>query len=197
MPRKAKASLWLAFAFAPTWKCLIFKLIAPQIILQKFAGDVDAVFDSPNWNVKVLSNLMVLETSEMHHEGLAVLIFEICNRLIDVFDGKLSCGAIFRDAAGRIDVVKIFSRVNEGISPHHAVILRDEGILHDRIQPRLEVGAIGKLVAVGDGLEHGLLHQIVCVFSVACQLERKWPQKPVQALYLGIKLYCRHNNSVL
>ena len=93
--------------------------------------------------------------------------------------------------------MKVFGCINEGIPSHHPVVLGDEGVLHDGVEPSLEVGAIGKLLTVGNGLEHGLLHQVIGIFGITCELQCKRTKEPRQALYLCVKLNCIQLDSPL
>ena len=158
-----------------------------QIILQVLAGNVDPVLDRTDRNGKLFCDLMVFEAFKVHHKGIAVFSFQFGDCFLDVFHGKCAGSSVFSDTLGGVDVMQIVGSIDECVPSYHAVVLGNEGILHDRIQPSLQIGARGELLAVGDCFEHGLLHQVVGHIRIAGQLHREWLQKLCQTLDLNVE----------
>ena len=66
----------------------------------------------------------------------------------------------------RVEVVEVFSLVNHSGRTDDATVIVDEDVAHDCEDPTLEVGVVHILAFVIEGLQGGVLEQIVSVVSV-------------------------------
>ncbi len=118
---------------------------------------MDAIFDGADGDFQLGGDFVVLEAPEVHHEGRFVRAVQRLDGLGDVLQRKGRVSLVVRTIISRVDVVQVVGSVDEGFPPHHPLIVGDERILHNRVEPRLQVSTIGIFVAVGEGFQHRVL----------------------------------------
>ena len=65
-----------------------------------------------------------------------------------------------------VEVLEILRAVDVGAALGNLVVVVDEGVAHDGVQPRLQVGACLELLLVQQRLEQGFLHQVLGIVRV-------------------------------
>ena len=68
-----------------------------------------------------------------------------------------------------VQEILIFCLINNGILKALPLVVVDEDVPHDGIQPPFDVRAFFKVVLVSQRFHKGFLHQIICVFTVTCE----------------------------
>lgn len=125
-----------------------------------------SILDGADRDVKFLGDLMVFETTEIHHERSTVVFVEVANGVVDILHRKLRVGKVKGHAARRVYVVQVIGRVDESTLANQPLVVGDERVFHDRVQPCLKVGAIRKFITVHQCLDHGVLQQVISIFNV-------------------------------
>jgi hypothetical protein len=63
--------------------------------------------------------------------------------------------------------VKIVVRTVEGVFGFHvSPVIVNEGVLHDGINPRLEIRVLSEFVSVGERFQKRFLKQVLCFFMI-------------------------------
>ena len=65
-----------------------------------------------------------------------------------------------------IQEILVLSLINDGVLKPLSLVIVDEDVAHDGVQPPLDVGPFLEVVLVAKGLHKRLLNQIIRVFSV-------------------------------
>jgi len=126
----------------------------------------DPVFHRPEWNTKMIGNLLIFITRTIHFEWRAKFVPEIVNVVPDL----AVLQTCMRPAIGvlifRAMKNEFFSLIAYLPSTSVFTVVIDERVPHDRKQPSLEVCVFLEFLPIDNGFKHGILHQVTGFFPV-------------------------------
>lgn len=73
----------------------------------------------------------------------------------------------------RIQKELIFRLVYDGILEALLLVIIDEDVAHDGVQPPFDVGSFFEIVLVAKGFDESFLHQVIGILPVAGEAYRK------------------------
>ena len=94
---------------------------------------MDAVFYRADRYLKLFGNLVVLKTPEVHEERSFIHLIQLLESQLNVLHCQFSESSILCQAVAGVYVVQIFCSIDEGVSPHHPLVIGDEGVLHNGV----------------------------------------------------------------
>ena len=113
----------------------------------------------------MVCNLFVLVAIVVHHKRLYVGAVNGVNHLKDVLMGEFALCPICLVCLLRIQEVGVLCFIHKGVLVLLAAVVVDEGVLHDGVQPALDVGALLKLFLIAYGLQAGVLNQVFSIIQ--------------------------------
>ena len=90
-------------------------------------------------------------------------------------------------------MVQVLGLVNDGGAAHHAAVVVDEDVAHDREHPALEVGVVDILVFAVEDFEGGILKQVISIVTIRCEHVGKVQQVALKAHKLVLKFLGSHD----
>ena len=104
---------------------------------------------------------------QKHGERLSEIWFQIMDRAEDVRLVDFSCDSVNGVVLACVDEVLVLCAVQHRVLELLALVIVDEDVPHDGVEPSLHVGPFLEVVLVPQSLDHGVLDQIVRVCSVS------------------------------
>jgi len=153
----------------------------------------DARLDGSHGNAQLLSDFIVMKTVQEHGErhlefrlqtingGENVLFVDDCGHRIGI---QRSTG---------IEEVLVVRAVHNGVLEFLALVVVDEDVAHDRVQPTLDVGPLLEIVLVPQGLHHGVLDQIVRILRVTGEADGKAFEEIAVVDQEVVEFQCAHD----
>lgn len=110
---------------------------------------------------------------QKHGERLSEIWLQIMDRAEDVRLVDFSCDRVNGVVLTSVDEVLVLCAVQHRVLELLALVIVDEDVPHDGVEPSLHVGPFLEVVLVPQRLDHGVLDQIVRVRSVPRKTEGK------------------------
>ena len=133
-----------------------------------------------------------MEPVQEHRERLSEIVFELGNRGLDVVDVDEGRDGIVVIILTCVQEVLILGLVDDGVLKALSLVIVDEDVAHDGVQPPLDVGPFLEIVLVAKGLHKRLLNQIICVFSVTGEAHGETRKKILVAGQQIVEFERRH-----
>ena len=149
-----------------------------------------------HWDVHLLCNFIVVIAVQKHGEGLSEVGLKLVNGLHDV---RLvdHCGhRVDTIILTRVDEVLVLCAVQNGVLEFLPLVVVDEDVPHDGVEPPFHVGSLLEVVLVTKGLHHCVLHQIIRVCAVACEPQSKTTEEVRLADKKLVEFECAHDRFV-
>ena len=94
---------------------------------------------------------------------------------------RMSCSLItvvtVSIASIRIQVKLVVSGIQNGVLEFLALVVVDEDVAHDGVQPSFDVGALFKVVLIPQCLHHGILNEVFSILRISRETNGKTLQK--------------------
>ena len=131
-----------------------------------------------------------------HGERLSEIGLQLVDGLHDVRLVDHSCDGVHTVVLACIDEVLILRAVENCVLEFLALVVVDEDVPHDGVQPPFHVRALFEIVLVSKGLHHCVLHQIIRVCAVPCEPQSKTTEKVRLADKKLVEFECAHDRFV-
>ena len=126
----------------------------------------DATLDGAHGNLQFLGNLIIVEPIEKHGEWLPEIVLQPVNRRLDVVDVDQRGHRVMVVILTGIQEVLVLGLVDDGILEPLPLVVVNEDVPHDGVEPSFDVGPFLEIVLVAKGLDERFLHQIIGVFPI-------------------------------
>ena len=126
----------------------------------------DAALDRSHGNAQFVGDLIVMETVQEHGERPAEIVLESGNRGLDVVDVDERGDRVMMVVLTRVQEVLVLRLVDDGILESLPLVVIDEDVPHDGIQPSFDVRPFLEVVLVAECFDEGLLHEIIGILPV-------------------------------
>lgn len=137
-----------------------------QFVLQLLSGMEDSALHCPHGYAELFSDFIVMEAVEEHGEGLPKVKLQTVDRSLDVVNVDQGGHRIMVVILTRIQEILVFGLVNNCILETLPLVIVDENVPHDGVQPSFDVRPLLEIVLVTQRFYKGLLNQIIGIFSV-------------------------------
>ena len=156
----------------------------------------NAGFDRAHGDVHLLGDFIVVVAVQKHGERLSEVRLQLVNGLHDVRLVDHCCDRVDAVILARVDEVLVLSAVQNGVLEFLPLVVVDEDVPHDGVEPPFHVGSLFEVVLITKGLHHCVLHQIIRVCAVACEPQSKTTEKVRLADEKLVEFECAHDRFV-
>ena len=147
-------------------------------------------------NVHFLGNFIVVVPVQEHGKGLSEIGLQLVDGLHDVGLVDHRRDSVHTVVLTGVDEVLVLSTVEDRVLKFLALVVVDEDVPHDGVQPPFHVRAFLEVVLVAEGFHHCVLHQIIRVCAVACEPQSKTAEKVRLADKKLVEFECAHDRFV-
>ena len=171
--------------------------VVGETLLELLAGEEYAALHGAEGQIHLLGYLLIFVTGNVHREGYAILLIELVDGIGYLAGGKGAFGSFERGVLAEVQVVAIIGGVINNLRAAGAAVVVDEDVAHDGENPALEVGVVGILGLVGQGLDGGVLQKVVSVIAVGGEGHGEVQEVGLKAHKLVLEGCCCHGWMVL
>ena len=126
----------------------------------------DSALHCPHGYAELFSDFIVMEAVEEHGERLPKVKLQTVDRGLDVVNVNQGGHRIMMVILTRIQEILVLGLVNNCILETLPLVIVDENVPHDGVQPSFDVRPLLEIVLVPQRFHKGLLDQIIGIFSV-------------------------------
>ena len=126
----------------------------------------DSALHCPHGYAELFSDFIVMEAVEEHGERLPKVKLQTVDRGLDVVNVNQGGHRIMMVVLTRIQEILVLGLVNNCILETLPLVIVDENVPHDGVQPSFDVRPLLEIVLVPQRFHKGLLDQIIGIFSV-------------------------------
>lgn len=137
----------------------------------------DAALDRPHGNSQFLGNLIVVKSIEKHGKWTAEIVLQPGNGGLDVVNVDERGHRIVVVVLIGVQKELVLSLVDDGILETLPLVVVDEDVAHDRVQPPFDVRTLLEIVLVAQRFDKCLLNQIIGIFPVSGEAQGETGQK--------------------
>ena len=152
----------------------------------------DSTLHRAHRDAQFVRDFIVMKPVQKHRERLPEIVFELGNRGLDIVDIDQGRDRIVMIILTRIQEVLILGLVDDGILKALSLVVVDEDVAHDGVQPSLDVSPFLEIVLVSKGLHKRLLNQIIGVFSVTGEAHGETRKKILMTGQQIVEFESRH-----
>lgn len=136
-----------------------------QLRTELSAGMENTAFDCSHGNAQLLCDFIVVEAFHEHVEWNLEFRLETVDGTADVLLIDHRCNGVGLHRA-RIQVELVVGGIQYGVLELLALIVIDEDVAHDRVQPSFDVRTLFEVVLVAERFHHGVLNQVFRILGI-------------------------------